>query len=544
VITLVVRDKEYRWRWSRDVVEILRKFARFDGNTKTWHADTVPCWAASVLGVEQCSDVRWYRGYAYISNVSQEIIERETCYTIERWKPMTCEDMCSSLSCLDRCKTEGWRKVAKVKEKICLAKKTEKGDWAVPRGLVLRVAKNVHDFAEFLKPLETNEVLRDYQIQVVNNLWSQLRKIGCGTVMMATGAGKSFTAGYLAKQLERSGYTVVMTALQVDLVNQLVEFARRFGVKNVYGVTIQTLYRRLAKRNVAEDAEDEEDRELLNAYADEIEISDDIVEILRRKDTAVILDEAHHVPAETVKRVVTEIGDGWGLRIGLTATPWRNDGRDLEIYAVLGDVVEPRISSSYLISRNYAVPVEIRVVNAPSCDVNCADDGAKGFMCIRKALVECDKRNKLIVKLAIESKKPVLVTTKLVKHAELLYRLIKQTGASVALATGAVKGEKRKEIYRNVLDGRIDILVATTIAEEGLDLPPLQTMILALADKSRTRTLQRAGRLVRPWPGKETGVLYEIRDNVEFFDEHLEQRLKLYATEPMWKITIDERRYG
>jgi superfamily II DNA or RNA helicase len=355
---------------------------------------------------------------------------------------------------------------------------------------------------------------------------------------MATGAGKSYIAGWLAKLLAERGYHVYMTALQLDLIYQLRDFAERWGapMDKIHAVTVQTLYRRLAGRGVAEAAEDEEEKEVVAAYADEVEMTED--EFAQFKDgekVAVIMDEAHYVPAETVKEVLGAAGGGWALRVGLTATPFRNDGRDLEIYAYAGAVVEPRITSSFLIENGYAVPVEIRIVKAPPCGVS-RSEGAEGWAKELKALVECEARNKLIAELIAKAEKPALVITNRVKHAELLGKMLRELGIKAEVVTGAVKGEVRKEIYDAMKKGRIEAIAATTLADEGLDLPPLKTLAIAIGGKSKTRALQRIGRLVRPWPGKKMATAYELEDPGGFSRLHLRERLKLYEAEPAWRV--------
>ena len=108
----------------------------------------------------------------------------------------------------------------------------------------------------------------------------------------------------------------------------------------------------------------------------------------------------------------------------------------------------------------------------------------------------------------------------------------------VDIVTGIVKGSEREEIFNALRNGQVDVLVATTLADEGLDLPPLRSLILMLGGKSKTRTLQRIGRLVRPHPGKTEAVAYDIWDSASFFNEQGEERKRLYETEPNWKIKI------
>jgi len=512
-------------------VEIAKKIGmRFSGRQ----------WCAPTERIEQlCRNVvgRYYRSYYYFppDRIDAGALRSVACYTLERW----------------RRDPETGRAAREVVD-VCLYSCNERGECRVPRGIAVDIARagnwNLPEFAPQLKLPEGDyfKGLRDYQVEVFRNLAARLKLTGAAVIQMATGAGKSHLAGYVAKWLEDNGYAVFATAMQKDLALQLKDFARRAGARNVVAVTTQYLWRHLGAESGNGDNGEDEDREVL-AYADEYSDveGDELMRLFRQKNVAVIMDEAHHVPARTVRKVMTEAGDGWALRIGLTATPWRNDNRDLEIYAHAGSVIEPRISSSYLIERGYAVPVEIRVVKAPRCPevVEChelrdARNAAAVYACARRALAECRARNELIAELAARADKPVLVITPLVKHAELLGALMREKGLKAEVVTGVVKAEERKQIYDALRRGAIDAIVATTLADEGLDLPPLKALIIAMAGKSKTRTLQRVGRLVRPWHGKTRGVVYELRDwdDYPYILEHLEERIRLYKTEPHWRV--------
>jgi len=503
-------------------------------------ADKMWCASVNVLAARATNVVgKYYRSFYYFPHPRDidgyETLRRISCYTVEKWK-----------------QENGRLKHEEVE--ICLHSCDENGECRIPRGLSPVVAKtfgwNLPVFADLKPPTEEHLTgLRPYQIEVFKSVFEQLRLSGSAVVQMATGAGKTHLAGHIAKWLNDQGYIVFAVAMQKDLAIQLREHAKRVGAKNVIAVTTQYLYRRLAEKNGEngdENGVDEESKEVLE-YADEYSDIDDatLMKLFRQRNVAVIMDEVHHVPARTVRKVMMEAGDGWALRIGLSATPWRNDGRDLEIYAYAGTVVEPRISSSYLIRHGYAVPVEIRVVKAPYCEETdvCEDlEGAARYMCIRKALVECEKRNRFIVDLALKAEKPILIITPFVKHAELLGKLLKEAGLKVAVVTGVVKAEKRKEIYDALKRGEIEVLVATTLADEGLDLPPLRTLIIALGGKSKTRTLQRIGRLVRPYDGKKIAVAHELEEDYPYIADHLETRLQLYKTEPHWRIVFADAR--
>jgi superfamily II DNA or RNA helicase len=436
--------------------------------------------------------------------------------------------------------------VTQVEETICLAKKTDRGDWAVPRGLVPRLTNRYPKYVETLKPVTDFEDLRHYQVEMVKNAWKRLEDVGVALLQAATGAGKSRIMGKLAAELAKNGYTVVMSALQLDLVYQMLDFAKIYAkdaevLKRIHGVTIQTLYSRLFKRRIEETVHDSEERQYYKYYADETpHVNEMVWETLDRSDVAFFLDEAHHAPAETVWKLAQRIGYGAALRIGATATPEREDGHDLKIFAAFGDVVPPAVTSSDLIRWGFAVPVEIRIVTAPRCNFKekCrGTSGASEYACIRKVLAECEERNKLAVQLAQMSEKPFLVITQLVEHAELVGKMMKAAGLRVEVVTGAVKGETRYEVYRRVRSGKLDGIIATQLADEGLDIPELRTGIFLLSGKSRTRIRQRVGRFVRPAPGKSIAIVYDIYDrDVPFFEDHFKQRLEIYKTEPEWRI--------
>ena len=61
---------------------------------------------------------------------------------------------------------------------------------------------------------------------------------------------------------------------------------------------------------------------------------------------------------------------------------------------------------------------------------------------------------------------------------------------------------------------------------------------MALSDKSRTRALQRISGLVRPYPGKDVAITFDIWDSAEFLYKQGEARKKLYENEPHWRIGL------
>jgi superfamily II DNA or RNA helicase len=73
-------------------------------------------------------------------------------------------------------------------------------------------------------------------------------------------------------------------------------------------------------------------------------------------------------------------------------------------------------------------------------------------------------------------------------------------------------------------------VVATSLADEGLDLPRLSRVFLVYPGRARGRTVQRLGRLMRPHPGKQDAVLFDFVDRrVPLLRRHHHERRRLYA---------------
>ena len=75
------------------------------------------------------------------------------------------------------------------------------------------------------------------------------------------------------------------------------------------------------------------------------------------------------------------------------------------------------------------------------------------------------------------------------------------------------------------------ITIASVIFDEGIDCKPLDTLILAGGGKSPTRALQRIGRILRKFEGKEDAIAVDFMDNCKYLQAHSKKREKIYRSE-------------
>jgi superfamily II DNA or RNA helicase len=241
----------------------------------------------------------------------------------------------------------------------------------------------------------------------------------------------------------------------------------------------------------------------------------------------IILDEVHHVAASIFRDVVGRCPARY--RLGLTATPEREDGLTplLELY--FGPPVA-RVSHGELVAAGVLVLPEIRSIATAFIYPYC---GADDYASMLAALVTDDARNALVVSTVVpEASKgySCLVLSGRIDHCELLVERLRAVGVTAALLAGPVQKDRRRRVLDDARAGRLAVVVATSLADEGLDLPRLSRVFLVYPGRARGRTVQRLGRVMRPHPEKTGAILFDFVDRcVPILRRHHLERRRLYA---------------
>lgn len=395
-----------------------------------------------------------------------------------------------------------------------------------------------HSPVAYRKPGE-EWALRDYQRRSVLTALES----GRGMVKVATGGGKTVIAGHLIHLL---GQRTVFLVHTKDLLYQAkTTFSSMFGDERVGQVgdglidprditvcTLQTAARALEVEFVKDSfAEGDED----NWKDKDTNHADQRIKRMMQDCGLVMMDECHRVAATTASNVVTAIDAAY--RFGFSASPWRDDGADLVLEAVFGEIIVD-IDASTLIDAGHLVAPIIRVRNVPPARFGKKDPYSTVY---EQYIVENEQRNRIVTAGAIGMLArgvQTMILVRHIKHGHLIKNMLEEGSPAdnLPFLTGKDDSTTRNSVIQDMRDQKLNLLIATTLADEGLDIKPLAGVVLAGGGKSSTRALQRVGRVLRPFPGKKVAEVLEFEDNAKFLYDHYRARMKMYESERRFTI--------
>jgi superfamily II DNA or RNA helicase len=374
---------------------------------------------------------------------------------------------------------------------------------------------------------------RDYQIEIVDKAW----KIGGGIVRAATGAGKTAIISMLAA---RFGVRTVIYVIGIELLYQMQETIRKLfpdlgvgivgdGHCDIQDVTICTIWSAAAAFGQKVEIYD---NDLTSDESKAGLLDKQKVKNMVRDAELILFDECQYV-ASNVCRLIGRESVSARHRFCFSGTPWRDTGDDILIEAVGGPKFYD-LDASTLIKKGVLVKPQIHFVNVPPMK----NIGRTYQEVYSKFIVNNEVRNEKIINAAkklIGMGKKVLILVTKIEHGKMLYNLLKDE-CRVATLDGKNKTTDRLKAIKDMKAGELDMLIASKIFDQGVDIPELDALVLAGSGKSSGRALQRIGRVIRGNPGKEMAYVVDFFDNCKYLRDHSEARLKVYETEPEFSI--------
>jgi superfamily II DNA or RNA helicase len=384
-----------------------------------------------------------------------------------------------------------------------------------------------------LKLKEHNLIPREHQERVVK----LIDKHEKGIVRAATGSGKTLITALVTAKLNKP---TIIYVIGLDLLDQFHKlFSKLFeeeigyignGVCNPKRITIASIWTigkalSIEKVLVSDDELDLSEKDLEPSNHEKIRN-------LLKEVKVHILDESHVVTTSTINEIYKNIDPEYIY--GFSGTPFRDDGSDLQINGILGEQII-NVSASELIKKELLAQPIIKFITVPKMK----NLGAQYLSVYKDYIVENEVRNNLIVKSVqelLDKKYTPLVLFKQIKHGEILLKKLQDAGIRCLMLDGSDSLNKRNEIKDMLINKEIDVVLASTIFDIGLDLPILSGLVLCGGGKSSIRALQRIGRVLRLVPGKKTAAIVDFFDQAKFLKKHSQIRCQVYSSEDGFKI--------
>ena len=242
-----------------------------------------------------------------------------------------------------------------------------------------------------------------------------------------------------------------------------------------------------------------------------------------------MVDEAHKTPCDTLQQLLAYLPGKH--RFGLTATPERTDGQTPLLFWSIGPEI-CRITQEQLIEDGHLLRPEVVTVET-GWDIDALGiipevrrgkalqwqmEGLSDSQIQRKLrfynwdgedripdwllteiysyLTTDESRNNIIKHIAcrqIQEGRTVLILSQRVNHCVQLAKSITEAGYEAHALTGKLAKKKRAALLEGFKSGTIPCLCATQLADEGLDVPRLDRVILACPSRSAPRAIQSWG---------------------------------------------------
>ena len=337
--------------------------------------------------------------------------------------------------------------------------------------------------------------LRSYQEEAVEGFWAG----GSGVVVLPCGAGKTLVGAAAMARAKATTLILVTNTVAArqwrdELINRTSltedEIGEYSGArKEIRPVTIAT-YQVLTTR-----------RKGVYTHLD----------LLDARDWGLIIyDEVHLLPAP-IFRMTADLQAR--RRLGLTATLVREDGREADVFSLIGpkrfDAPWKDIEAQGYIAPADCVEVRVTMPDAERMTYAMAEPEDR----YRLASTSASKNRIIEALVEKHAGEPTLVIGQYLDQLDVLAARL-----NADLITGATSVVERQKLFQQFRTGEVGLLVVSKVANFSIDLPEASIAIqISGTFGSRQEEAQRLGRILRPKGDGRTAHFYSVvsRDTVD-----------------------------
>ena len=345
--------------------------------------------------------------------------------------------------------------------------------------------------------------LRPKQKPVVKKFMKHIKKKNSGLLALHTGFGKTCLALNIISKIKLKTIIIVHKEFLLrQWVERIEQFLPDAKVGKIQAKTIDT-----------------EGKDIVICMLQSLSMKEYPKDMFREYGFS-IYDEVHHLGAEVFSKAFYKVVTKYSL--GLSATINRKDGLTKVIKWFLGDVV-------CKLERKGEDNVLVKVINYETTDedFNKIETDWRGqikYTTMVKKLCEFNNRSEFILKVLSDLLKgnpnqQIMILAHQKKQLQYLHDAIRhRTIATVGYYVGGMKEKDLK-----ISEGKKVIIATYAMAEEGLDIKSLTTLIMATP---KVDVRQSVGRILRQKHNE--AVVVDIVDSHSLFQRHFTKRKTFY----------------
>jgi DNA repair protein RadD len=336
--------------------------------------------------------------------------------------------------------------------------------------------------------------LRPYQVDIVGEFERTVAAGQRRIIMVSpTGSGKTIIAAEIIKHAIERRQNVLVLSHRREIITHTSRKLYDHGIRHgIIQAGLENLLRPLESVQVAS---------IQTLYARAV-----------RSETMplppadlLIIDEAHHCPANTYAKIVESYPEA--VILGLTATPCRGDGRGLGgIFEIIIECpqIAVLIEQSYLVKTRIYAPInpDLRGIKSVAGDY------------VENQLADRMDQPKLVGDIVThwhkygERRKTVAFACS-VGHSIHIRDEFTRAGVRAEHLDGSTPKDERDAILARLASGETEIVSNCMVLTEGWDMPAVGCCILARPTKKMGLFRQMIGRVLRPADGKPDAIVLD-----------------------------------
>lgn len=361
--------------------------------------------------------------------------------------------------------------------------------------------------------------LRDYQLPIVDAYMKAAEEKGGGLLELHTGAGKTVCGLRIISKIKRKTLIIVHKEFLLrQWVERIEQFLPTAKVGRIQGSII-----------------DIEGKDIVIGMLQSLSMKDYDIKLF--KDFGLtIVDEVHHISSEVFSRALFKIVTRYTL--GLSATLTRKDGLTKVIKMFLGDVVFSK-------KRKGENKVLVKSIEYISNDEEFDNEvlnwrGQVNYTSMIKKLCEYNRRSEFLLYVLEDTIKKGKVEDQIMilGHNKNLLRYLHDAIKHRNIATVGYYVGGMKEADLKISEGKKVIIGTYAMAEEGLDIKTLTTLLMATPKVSVN---QAVGRILRK--KDHEALVIDIVDVHGIFQRHWTKRLSFYKKQKFKVIKTNSIEY-